>query len=349
MLKEEFLNPDGNFPHEERPFKPVAVPNWTEHYAFFAYDDKADSGVFIHIGRVPSAPEIWRGVLQIYQPNGEMLVAKYFGRDGTENGAGAGPLKVACIEPFRHFRAEFDGMVHRLPRAMLMAGALLDAPSEHAAFKIDFHARSPIMGRQADITEGRTDGTFHTEQIGHIEGTVTARGETVRISGMGVRDHSCGPRHYGPVVGHLWIHALFESGRTFSSVFYRQNTPEFVLAYLTEPDGRRDQVKIISNPRYVDTNTPPGSLISDPVEDPQYRPFRIEFEAFGKREVLEGEMRNSHAITYVAIMEELIGTDFTRPDAVQMADAAAVFTLSGEKGVGLFERSARISMLKRPG
>jgi|GEM_PF-3242664 hypothetical protein len=45
-------------------------------------------------------------------------------------------------------------------------------------------------------------------------------------------------------------------------------------------------------------------------------------------------------------MEEFSGTDFTRPEAVQMAGAPAVFHLSGETGTGLFERSARIRMLK---
>jgi hypothetical protein len=348
MLKHELMNPDGNFPHEERPFTVPADAafNWTEHYAYFAYDSAADAGVFIHIGRVPSHQHIWRGVVQIYQPNGELLVAKYFGADGTSDSAGAGPLRVTCVEPFWHFRATFDGMTQRVTRQQITSSVLVDTPSEHARFSLDFHAASPIMGRQSDITEGRTDGHFHTEQIGRVTGTIEAGGQVFNIAGMGVRDHSCGKRHYGPVVGHLWIHALFPSGRTFSSVFYRQDKPEFVLAYVTEADGTRYPIEVISAPWYVSADTPAGSVLSDPVSDPRYNPFRIEFRANGKVEVLEGETRNTHAITYVAVMEELCGTDFTRPDGVQMADAPAVFRLSGETGMGLFERSARISMLK---
>jgi len=347
MVQDKYLNPDGNYPEEERPFRPIQIQNWTEHYAFFAYDDRVESGVFIHIGRVPADPEIWRGTIQIYQPNGELLVAKYFGRDGSENGAGAGPLRVTCIEPFRHFRAEFDGMVQRVERKRITTEVLRDGPSEPARFRLDFHAAAPIIGRQSEIAENRTDGSFHTEQVGHIAGEITSAGRTVSLSGAGVRDHSCGPRNYGPVVGHLWIHALFPSGRTFSSVFYRQNTPEFIKAVVTDPDGRKEEVEVISHPYYVSQDTPAGSLLSDPVADPQYRPFRIEFKAGGKREVLEGECRNTHAITYVPIMEELNGTDFNRHDAIQMADAPAVFRLNGELGLGLFERSARISMLRR--
>jgi hypothetical protein len=349
MLKHELMNPDGNFEHEERPFAVPedAVFNWTEHYAFFAYDAAADAGVFIHIGRVPKHQNIWRGVLQVYQPGGELLVGKYFGADGDADSAGAGPLKVTCIEPFWHFRATFEGMLQRVTRRQITGGVLADMPSEFCKFSIDFHAASPIMGRQSDIEEGRTDGKFHTEQIGRISGVIETDEKRFELNGMGVRDHSHGPRNYGPVVGHLWIHALFPSGRTFSSVFYRQDKPEFVLAYLTEPDGTRYPLEIVSAPWYVSADTPAASVVSDPVSDPQYHPFRIEFRANGKTEVLEGEPRNTHAITYVAVMEELCGTDFSRPEAVQMADAPAVFRLSGETGMGLFERSARIVMLKK--
>lgn len=349
MIEDKLLNPDDNTGEQELPFAPPAnVDGWTEHYAFFAYDASAEAGLFIHMSRVPDDPTIWRGTLQIYLPGSELLVAKYFGRSGSNDGPGAGPLRIRCEVPFRTFVAEFDGMVHRSTRQAITSGVVRDSPGELVRFKVAFEAAGPLQGKR-EVMKDRVDGSFHTEQVGASNGSITVAGRTLRISGLGVRDHSAGVRHYGKVVSHMWLHGLFPSGLSFSIFTYRTiGHPEHKAASIFRGDGSPvEYVEILEHPEFPNLTDAPGTFLSDPVSDPHYRrsyvvlktskgPLRIDFEPL-----------HTHAITYLDPCEELNGTDFDHPDGVQMCDAPATITCNGERGTGLFERSGRIGVLRR--
>jgi len=349
MIADALLNPDGNTGEQELPFTPpTGIDGWTEHYAFFACDVATEPGLFIHVSRVPDDPAIWRGTLQIYLAGDELLVAKYFGRDGTKHGPGAGALRITCEAPFRRFVAEFDGIAHRSTRHAITSGVMRDAPGEPVLLKVAFEAAGPLQGRQAAMKD-RVDGSFHTEQIGSSKGSITVAGKTLHISGLGVRDHSAGVRHYGKVVSHMWLHGLFPSGLSFSIFLYRTiGHPEHKAASIFRGDGSPvEYVEILEHPEYPDLTDGPGKFLSDPVSDPRYRRTHVVLRTSKGPLRIEFEPQHTHAITYVDPCEELNGTDFDRPDGVQMCDAPAIITCNGERGTGLFERSGRISVLQR--
>lgn len=348
MIDDSLINPDNNVPEQERPFPPALIAGWTEHYAFFSFDTGSETGLFIHMSRVPDDPAIWRGTLQIYLPDGELLVAKYFGRDGTPDGPGAGALRISCEIPFRRFVAEFNGIAHRTTRQAITSGVMSDCPGELVNLKVMFEAAGPIQGKQA-VMENRVDGSFHTEQIGTSKGSISVAGKTLSVAGLGVRDHSAGVRHYGKVVSHMWLHGLFPSGLSFSVFVYRTvGNPEYKAASIFRGDGSTlEYVQILEHPEYPDLTDELGKFMSDPVLDPRYRRSHITLKTSRGPLRIDFELLHTHAITYLDPCDELNGTEWKRPDGVQMCDAPSIIHCNGERGTGLFERSGRIRVLAR--
>jgi hypothetical protein len=346
VISDALINPFKHDPETELPHKPVKLENWTEHYFFYGYDPTAGIGMNVHIGRLPADPGIWRGVIQMYLPGGEeLLVAKYHGRDGDLRGPGAGPIKISCVEPLRRWTVDFDGAAFNTTRATLMREVLRDGPAESVAFHMYFDAAGPLFGRNEDLSEGRSSSTFHSEQICHMRGYFKYRGKYLALKGMGVRDHSSGPRDYGPVIGDIWFHSLFPSGKVIAVQVVRFEKFEYKTSYIFRGDGTPlEMLEIIEHPHVNDKSAAPKSLCADPLSE-KARNFRIVLQSKAGQELLDVELLHSHAITYVAPMEEFIGTALYRPDGVQMCEAPARVTCGGEVGMALRERVARTGTL----
>jgi hypothetical protein len=364
MIDEKFLNPFGIDPSVELPHARQPVPNWTEYCYFFGYDADAGLGVSIHIGREPTDINIWRGTLGIYLPNGELLVAKYFGRDGSDRGPGAGPLQVRCIVPFRTWSVEFNGLATPVSRKSIMTEALKDAPAELASFHLVFEGVGPFWDSEKGNRAANQPGivldfekseskrkeleTHHWEQIGMLRGAITARGKTTQIVGGGVRDHSHGARDYWPIIGSTWANAVFPSGKVFNAVFMRMVGREIKFGYIFRNDGTPlEVVKLIEHPDVVSEDTPARSVAADPMTDDKLRRPRYVVETANGREVLEGELLHAMGTTYLSPNFELVGTDLARvKGGSQLAECAARYTWNGEVGVGVNERIARVITLR---
>lgn len=348
MLSEKLLNPDDNVEDTDRTFAPeLETPGWTEHYAFFAHDPEKGYGTFIHIGRVIEDQTIWRGVIQVYLPDGELLVAKYFGRDPGDRSATAGPMRLYAEVPFRKFIVDFDGMLHRTTRAAITDRVFQDTNAEPVKMHVEFEAAAPVQGKQGDDQKDRAVSAFHVDQVGKINGTLRVAGKDVTFAGVGVRDHSNGVRDYSKIISHLWIHGLMPSGLAFSiTVLRTTSNPTLRSASVFWGDGtEREMVEVIDHPEFPEDATTPKSLHHDPVEDPRHRKCSVTLKTSRGPLKIEIEPVHTHAITYVEVCDELVGTDRSRPNGVQMCDAPAIFRCNGEQGSGLFERSARIGVL----
>lgn len=202
MIHDSLINPFDNTEESDLPHTPLDIPKWTEHYFFYGYDAKNQLGMCVHIGRLQEKPEIWRSVLQIYLPDEELLVLKSYGR-GDARGPGAGPLKITCIEPFRLWTVDFDGPAFSTTRSVLTREVLRDGPAELVNFHMMFEAAGPLQALEPgkELTDKMSVAAFHTSQVMHMRGDIHYRDKHVRLNGVGVRDHSDGPRDYGPVYG----------------------------------------------------------------------------------------------------------------------------------------------------
>jgi hypothetical protein len=344
MIADDLINPFNHSPSTEFPHPIQNMPNWTEHYFFWGYDISSGHGMCVHIGRLPADPSIWRAVIQVYLPGEELLVAKYHGRDGDERGAGAGPFKLTCLEPFRLWTAEFDGAMFATTRRDLASGLLVDCPAEPISFRMVLEAAGPYYGPNEAIVEGRSSDSFHTEQVLHMHGEMAYRGKNISLKGVGVRDHSAGSRDYGPVVSDMWIHALFPSGKLIHAQIVRFEEAEIRAAYIYRNDGQPiEQVEILEHPVVNTLDTKHKSIPADPLNEDDGR-FRLVLGTSSGEEVIEGRLLHSHFITYASPMEEFIGTAYA-PGGIQMCEAPAEVRCGGEVGVGLRERVARVETL----
>jgi hypothetical protein len=176
-------------------------------------------------------------------------------------------------------------------------------------------------------------------------GYLKYRGKYVRLSGVGVRDHSSGPRDYGPVIADIWFHGLFPSGAVVQTQVVRFERAEYKTAYVFRGDGTPlEMAELLAHPHVNDSNTPAKSVAADPLDEKD-RTFQIRIRTKRGEEVVEAELLHSGVITYFAPVEEFIGTALDRADGIQMCEAPVRLRWNGEIGVGLRERVARTGTL----
>jgi hypothetical protein len=347
MLNPTLVNPYDIPPHLDLPIKPVDEENWTEHWVFFAYDPDEQFGFFLHVGRLIEAPHIWRSVLQIYLPGEELLVAKTYG-EGNDRGPGAGPMLAQTIDPFQMWTFSFDGPAFSTDRKTNTHKIHQDGRAELIKIFTLFEAAGPIHSLQAgrELTDGMSVASYHTSQIVSMRGEVEFRGKKLAIKGVGVRDHSCGPRDYGPVYGDNWSHALFPSGLAVHVQEVSFENHIYQSGYVYWGDGSpMEEIEVLDMQHCCNPDTPAGSIEADPLAGPDARYFATIRTSRGDLQ-LEGELLHSHAITYFKVMEEFIGTALGETGGIQMCDCPMRVTCNGEVGYGLRERASRTEALK---
>jgi hypothetical protein len=346
MISDQVLNPFGYTPESDLPHQIVSMPKWTEHYFFYGYDAENQFGMCVHIGRLQEEPTIWRSVLQMYLPGEDLLVAKTYGT-GLDRGPAAGPLKITCIEPLKVWTVEFNGPAFSTTRSVITRQLVPDGPAELAKFFMVFDAAGPLHGLRPgkELTPGMTVAAFHTNQTLHMRGEAQYRGKRVVLNGMGVRDHSSGPRDYGPVFGDLWFHSLFPSGKIIHVQQVAFETFDYKTGYIFRGDGSpMEELELVEIPYVYKNGDPEHTIDADPLCGPD-RTFRIVVRSSSGQEIVEGELLHTHAITYHHVMEEFMGTTLDRPGGIQMCEAPVRVRCNGEVGVGLRERSARTEAL----
>ena len=361
MLSDDIINPFGIDPRDELMHPSTDALNWTEYVYYFGYCLETGHGISIHIGKEPTDVSVWRGTIGIFLPDGDLLVAKYHGRDGSDRSAGAGPLKIRCIEPFRTWVAEFDGLAHRVSRQSIMTEVYQDSIAVMAKFNIVFSAVAPMWDLEkganlpslvlVDGVEAKHDDPnriHHFEQLGQFKGDISYEGKTVHMHGGGVRDHSWGPRDYWPLVGSVWINAVFPSGKAIMLMLTRVTGFAFDVGYVYRGDGTPlEVVKVVEHPFVSDVETEDRSVHADPLADGAERHFRFVFDGSKGRETIEGELLHAMGTSYVSPNHELLGTALDRiADGSQLAECPARFTWDGETGVGVRERIVRMKALK---
>jgi hypothetical protein len=346
MITDDLVNPFGHSPESDLPHPIQRIPKWTEHYFFYGYDPAAQFGMCVHVGRLPETPHLWRSVLQMYLPGEDLLVAKTFG-EGNARGPIAGPMRITCIEPFKLWTVEFDGPAFPTKRSVLTHEVLRDGPTEPARFFMVFQAAGPLHALQTgkELTSGMSAASFHTSQVLHMRGEAEFRGRRVSLNGMGVRDHSAGPRDYGPVFGDIWFHGLFPSGKVVHVAHVAFAGFDYKSGYIYYGDGSPlEPVTPIELPHVHKEGDGTAYIDADPVAGAD-RTFRIVLDTSRGQQVIEGELLHTHAITYMSPMEELMGTALDWSGVVQMCEAPARVRCNDEEGFGLRERVARTEAL----
>jgi hypothetical protein len=193
-------------------------PNFNESRYYSFFDGGNGLGGWMRMGNRPNEGYAEMTVC-LYLPDGS--VAFMFKRPHIEGHTAhdAGGLRFEALEPFRSHHVTFDGSLCVLaqPRDMADPGTAF-AGNPHEPCTIDLHLRSVAQptGGEPEWDEGEQPtathqfGRGHTEQQMAAMGIVQIGGQRFDIThGLGLRDHSWGPRIWQSISWYRWLTASF--------------------------------------------------------------------------------------------------------------------------------------------
>jgi hypothetical protein len=153
----------------------------------------------------------------VYLPDGR--VAFMFDRPAIEGNDAfdAGGMRFEVVEPFRELTASYEGQVVLLDDPLAMADprtAFRENPWTECRAELTFRGISPVYGGEpvnddgSPIPEsGEGFARGHYEQHTAGTGTITVGDDTWNVDGLGLRDHSWGPRHWQSPWWYRWLTA----------------------------------------------------------------------------------------------------------------------------------------------
>jgi hypothetical protein len=201
------LEPQDEYTHEVGP-----EPNFNESMYFNFFDPSRRVGGFLRVGNRPN--EGYAEVTTtIFLPDGRVLFDFQRPTISSNGEFNAGGTRVEVIDPTERLRTTYRGkpVALREPREMIDPRRAFTS-NPHAAVSIDLvhTAIGPLYGSaraeaEASSSAEQQFAKAHYEQHMHVTGSVEIDGETMEISGNGLRDHSWGPRYWQAIDGYEWL------------------------------------------------------------------------------------------------------------------------------------------------
>ena len=199
--------------------------NESAYYNFF--DRNQRLGGFVRMGNRPNEGNAEMTVC-LYLPDG--TVGFMFQRPEIKNNDAhdAGGLKFEVLKPFEHHRVTYSGKLCTLKNPLEMADpayAFKNNPYARVTLSLDYKATAPGWGGELREKQGdqwvspKNDGDptaqfakGHLEQLGHATGTIKVGDKEYQFDGLGLRDHSWGPRYWQAPKYYRWLTMNFDEG-----------------------------------------------------------------------------------------------------------------------------------------
>jgi hypothetical protein len=203
--------------------------NFNESAYYNFYDRKNRVGGFARLGNRPNEGNAEMTVC-VYLPDN--TVGFMFKRPEITNNEAhqAGGLKFEVVKPFEHHRVSYSGKLCMLKDPLQMAEpttAFKSNPYAACELRLDYYGVAPGWGGElrektasgwespkptGDPTQQFAKG--HFEQHGHALGTLKIEGSSYdfKIDGLGLRDHSWGPRYWQAPKYYRWLTMNFDEG-----------------------------------------------------------------------------------------------------------------------------------------
>jgi hypothetical protein len=204
-------------PSDDYMHEPESASNFNESRYYNWFDAEAGMGGWVRMGN-----RVNEGYAELtvclYLPDGR--VAFMFKRPKITSNAehDAGGLRFEVLRPYEEHRITYEGKVCVLDHPREMAEpreAFAGNPHLDCALDLHLTAVGPAQGGEPEWEEGeeRPDldpekmfARGHTEQHMRSVGTVTVGDDRFEITdGLGLRDHSWGPRYWQNVWWYRWL------------------------------------------------------------------------------------------------------------------------------------------------
>lgn len=192
-----------------------SAQNFNESMYFNVFDRANRLGGWF---RIANRPNEGKGEMSccVYLPDGR--IGFMFARpERHDNDAfDGGGMKVTVVEPHKRLQVSYAGKlcVMTNPQDMADPGrAFKTNPIVEAQIDLDFEGVSPMFGGEPVHADGRpieqkAEESFargHTEQHTRGRGTIRVGTESFPVDGLGLRDHSWGPRYWQAIYWYRWL------------------------------------------------------------------------------------------------------------------------------------------------
>src|SRR3990172_4469122 len=236
-------------------------PHFNESMYFNFFDRGQGRGGFLRIGN--RANEGYAEVtLCLYLPGGEVMF-NYKRPEITGNDAlDAGGMKFEVLEPLARQRTTYEGSAVFLaePEQMTDPGqAFRENPHRRLSLDLVHQGVGPVfgsagLGQQAADPE-REFARAHYEQHMRVQGTLAIDGESVAIDGLGLRDHSWGPRYWQALKYYRWLNCTFgpDFGFMVSEICPHESEP--IRTGVIVREGKLERISSVE----IDTEYAAGS------------------------------------------------------------------------------------------
>ncbi|MFE6922048.1 hypothetical protein ACFVAV_13460 [Nocardia sp. NPDC057663] len=211
--------------------------NFNESMYFQFHDPTRRIGGFVRLANRPNEGRGERTVC-VYLPDGR--VAFGFARpEVTSNAKMAGSgLEFHVEEPLTRLRATFDGTIN-----LLDDPEILSDPRQLADTPLVTCTAALVFERLADPYEHSFDGDGpafapnHYEQPMAVTGEIVVDGTAYEIDGVGLRDHSWGPRSWQAPWFYRWLHGSTRTAGFMGAYFGSENGAPLTGGFVWDHDG----------------------------------------------------------------------------------------------------------------
>jgi hypothetical protein len=203
------LEPADEFMHEN-----TGETNFNESMYFNFFDPEQRLGGFLRIGNRPNEGHAETTVC-LYRPDGSVVFN--FKRAPISDNAGfeAGGMRFEVEETFEKMHASYQGKACHLARPLEMADprrAFTSNPFVPVHVDLAIEGVGPMAGGERKTPASHQEQQFargHYEQHHRATGRIRIGDEDLQFDGLGLRDHSWGPRSWQAPRSYRWLTANF--------------------------------------------------------------------------------------------------------------------------------------------
>jgi hypothetical protein len=185
--------------------------NFNESMYFNFFDRAKNAGGFLRLGN--RANEGYAEMtLTLFMPDGSVLFQYKRPEISNNDAMDAGGMKFEVIEGLEKLRTTYEGHAVHMTEPAQMADprvAFKQNPWKNVKVDLIHTAAGPVYGSSGAnhkvVDPEKEFAKAHYEQHMAVRGTVDIDGDVIEIDGLGLRDHSWGPRYWQAIHRYRWL------------------------------------------------------------------------------------------------------------------------------------------------
>jgi hypothetical protein len=209
---------------DEYTHQPSDEVDFNESMYLNYFDENNAIGGFLRVGNRPN--EGYAEVTNVtYLPDGSVLFA--YQRPATEGNQTleAAGMSFRVIRPFAELKLSYEGTAFHFQDPKVLKNpkeAFATSPRVDCKIVLDATGIGQIRDHLARAGKRLDDVRFwkeHYEQVVRVRGLVHFGDTTYQTEGLGLRDHSWGPRTWQSPEYYRWLSGVFDEGNAFGLMY----------------------------------------------------------------------------------------------------------------------------------